>query len=44
MRYPRKYRQVPTFEKPRMSHRNRSDMCFCVRTRLGRWYRLMIYV
>ncbi|KHG01371.1 hypothetical protein F383_39244 [Gossypium arboreum] len=27
-----------------MSHRNRSDMCYHVRPRLGHWHRLMIYL
>ncbi|KHG19633.1 hypothetical protein F383_24532 [Gossypium arboreum] len=35
---------MTTSEKPRMSHRNRSDMCYRVRPRLGCWHRLMIYM
>ncbi|KHG06218.1 hypothetical protein F383_31912 [Gossypium arboreum] len=27
-----------------MNLRNRSDMCFRVRPRLGHWHRLMIYM
>ncbi|KHF97418.1 hypothetical protein F383_32221 [Gossypium arboreum] len=35
---------VTMSEKPRMSHRNRSDMCYHVRPRLGHWHRLMIFM
>ncbi|KHG06368.1 hypothetical protein F383_32965 [Gossypium arboreum] len=35
---------LATSEKPRMSHRNRSDMCYRVRPRLEHWHRLLIYV
>ncbi|KHG23596.1 hypothetical protein F383_36214 [Gossypium arboreum] len=31
-------------EKPRTNLRNRFNMCFRVRPRLGHWHRLMIYV
>ncbi|KHG30405.1 hypothetical protein F383_15576 [Gossypium arboreum] len=38
------FNNVTMSEKPRMSHRNRSDMCYRVRPCLGHWHRLMIYV
>ncbi|KHG10715.1 hypothetical protein F383_14580 [Gossypium arboreum] len=31
-------------ERPRTNLRNRSDMCYRVRPRLGCWNELMIYV